>query len=182
MAKTPVVIYFHGLGCTANSEKAAKLRESLPEANFIALNLTGPIGPVSTHEVWRRLSDAINNIDLTDVSKIVFVGISLGGYYARIFGERYDVPYVLINPVTDPEQVKSLVTPEFLVDLKSINSSETTGSLVHLLLGDDDDVIPPEAAQSFFKYKSFCLSKKDDHNFENHWSLVTDLVKKVIEK
>lgn len=182
MTKTPVVIYFHGLGGTSSSEKAARLRENLPGVIFKALDLTGPNGPISTSEVSRRISDTINTIDLTDVSKIVFVGISLGGYYARVFGERYDVPYVLINPVTNPEQVKDFVTPEFLDDLKSINSSETSGPLVHLLLGDDDDVIPPEAAQSFFKYKSFCLSKKDDHNFENHWSLVTDLVKKVIEK
>jgi len=64
------------------------------------------IGEVSgiTYDTFDTFSNILNHIvsQVPDSSDVVFVGTSLGGFWAAHMGRYFGVPSVIINPCTDP--------------------------------------------------------------------------------
>lgn len=98
-----VVVYFHGYGSSANTDKVGRLREALPDCDVYAF----PID-VDPRVSLPSLEHEINMILATDIHRgvrIVFAGTSLGAWYASKLAAAYGVPAVLVNPCYEPSEM-----------------------------------------------------------------------------
>ena len=137
------IVYFHGYGSTPNSDKVKSLSEYV--------DVYAPSIPVKYEEAKVYLEQFLNNIDFSDV---VFVGTSLGGYWATVMAEQFGVPAVIINPSCKPAETLSfynnpILTNEELLKYKELNPTNASNKIV--LLAKDDDVIPYEIAEQKFR-------------------------------
>lgn len=87
-----IYIYLHGFN-SAYDPASTKVHvlSSLGEVIGITYNTFG-----TYEEIFSEISSQIPN------EEVVFVGTSLGGFWAAEMGSRYGVPSVIINPCTDP--------------------------------------------------------------------------------
>jgi len=87
------ILYIHGWGSSfdPHSEKSLSLAQ-IGNVYGIDLDYTQPLN-TTINLVLTALT--VNDIDLV-------VGTSMGGYMANLIGNKYSIPYVMINPAIDP--------------------------------------------------------------------------------
>lgn len=90
-------LYIHGFLSSSKSTKAQVLKQWL-EATGRGDEWCCPDLPVSPLEAVRLLSNIIE----TEKSTVKLVGSSLGGFYATVLAEKYDLKAVVINPAVHP--------------------------------------------------------------------------------
>lgn len=120
-----------------------------------------------------NLSEAIDQIeeqikDLKD-GELVFVGSSLGGYFARFLAEKYHSKSILINPSTDVNQLRGLNKKQIIfhsnkkykLKEKAINSLVKYSTNycskfgILILLDEGDNVI--DFKDTYNKYRNSAL-------------------------
>ena len=94
---TKTILYFHGFKSSSKSSKAQSLK------NFIAKNAknTKIIIP-DLDDNFQNAHNQIEELIRLSGSNIVFMGSSLGGYYASYFSQKLKKKAVLINPAVHP--------------------------------------------------------------------------------
>ena len=94
---TKTILYFHGFKSSSKSSKAQSLK------NFIAKNTknTKIIIP-DLDDNFQNAHNQIEELIRLSGSNIVFMGSSLGGYYASYFSQKLKKKAVLINPAVRP--------------------------------------------------------------------------------
>jgi hypothetical protein len=94
---TKTILYFHGFKSSSKSSKAQSLK------NFIAKNTknTKIIIP-DLDDNFQNAHNQIEELIRLSGSNIVFMGSSLGGYYASYFSQKKKKKAVLINPAVHP--------------------------------------------------------------------------------
>jgi predicted esterase YcpF (UPF0227 family) len=94
---TKTILYFHGFKSSSKSSKAQSLK------NFIAKNTknTKIIIP-DLDDNFQNARNQIEELIRLSGSNIVFMGSSLGGYYASYFSQKLKKKAVLINPAVHP--------------------------------------------------------------------------------
>ncbi|MDB9747147.1 esterase [Gammaproteobacteria bacterium] len=94
---TKTILYFHGFKSSSKSLKAQSLK------NFIAKNTknTKIIIP-DLDDNFQNAHNQIEELIRLSGSNIVFMGSSLGGYYASYFSQKLKKKAVLINPAVHP--------------------------------------------------------------------------------
>ena len=94
---TKTILYFHGFKSSSKSSKAQCLK------NFIAKNTknTKIIIP-DLDDNFQNAHNQIEELIRLSGSNIVFMGSSLGGYYASYFSQKLKKKAVLINPAVHP--------------------------------------------------------------------------------
>lgn len=94
-----LVIYFHGFASNPNGSKVDMLRE----AGFTVFAPEIDIDPdVAEPRLISFIRGVIGAAAIGE--QIVFVGTSLGGFWAARMGELFDGEAVLINPAMRPEE------------------------------------------------------------------------------
>jgi predicted esterase YcpF (UPF0227 family) len=192
-----MIVYLHGFASTGTSPKVDALRE-----RFGVDQVVSPDLPFNPAEVFRIINATVTAFLRTrnEGEKLVFVGTSLGAFYANFFGALYDCPVVLVNPSAYPSETlkarlgsnKNYVTgDEFLVSVAHLEDLDQmrkyvdnnySGQLVNLFLAKDDDVIPYEAALESFKFPAFIKVTEDGgHRFSEHWGMVVDRVEEILK-
>ena len=94
---TKTILYFHGFKSSSDSTKAHNLKK------FIKHNTKNTL--ISIPDLSDSFEDAIEEINklIEDCeTDIVFIGSSLGGYYATYFSQLLNVRAILINPAIPP--------------------------------------------------------------------------------
>lgn len=152
-----MIIYFHGLGSSPESSKVRVLRDRFE-------NVYAPSIPVNAGEAVDSLVEFCRNAILESVekgdTKVIFVGTSLGGFWAAMLGDWFDAKQVLINPAMDPvESLDKYVGPgycdwseqtvvlrpmtEEIID--SYKRFSTVGALAnrHFFIAKNDPVVKP---------------------------------------
>jgi len=187
-----MIVYLHGFGSSGSSPKVDQLRERFGFDSVVSPDL--PFDP----ELVRQLGfDLVNRFIKTRTAneKLIFVGTSLGAFYASYFGHVYDCPIVLVNPSGNPSEtlkaklgtnVNYVTGDEFLVSLAHLDeltkmrkfvTDNYSGSLVSLFVARDDEVIPFESMIENFPYTSKTVVMDDGgHRFTKHWNLILDRV------
>lgn len=174
--QTCIGVYLHGFLSSGNSEKGQWFKAQanlLADANeeLIFDEFITPTYPIKTPQ---ESVEFIENLllNLKDKwHKVVLFGSSMGGYYAQYLGQKYGVPYILINPALRPipvfkEHIGHHVNPSthepFCIDNSYIASLQTydVKSLNNqvpamLLIDTDDEVIDVDyALQAYNPSKS----------------------------
>jgi hypothetical protein len=126
---------------------------------------------------------------------LLFVGTSLGGFYANYFAQTFDAPCVLVNPSTAPHvslaarvgwHVNYATGEPFEVKAEHLRQFEQmharaqglqNDALVHLFLAEDDSVIAHDVALATFPYARHRVVTPDGgHRYERHWDAVVDYI------
>jgi hypothetical protein len=182
-----VIIYFHGFGGSGNSSKADALREA-------GLEVISPDLPMDPLEVENLVYNIVKDHAPKKGSnyKIIFMGTSLGGFYAAYFSACYDSSAILINPAIEPsESLKSrlglnqrsehpyqifMVTEDHLNKFKVMEDyieAELNGHFIHLFLAKDDEVLDANKTLRHFPYvKSSTVTEDGGHKMDKHTSLI----------
>jgi hypothetical protein len=192
-----MIVYLHGFASTGVSPKVDALRERFGSDQVVSPDL--PFDPL---EVKNLIDDLVDKFIATrkQDEKLIFVGTSLGAFYANFFGNLYDCPVVLVNPSAYPNETLStrlgsnrnyVTGDEFFVSLAHLEDLEKmrkhlednySGQLISLFLAKDDDVIPYELSLSAFKFPSFLKVTEDGgHRFNKYWDLVVDRVEEIFK-
>lgn len=197
-----MIVYLHGFGSTGLSPKVDKIVSRFPYEQVMAPNL-----PFDPHEVEQIVLDIVKEYveNKKKNEKLIFVGTSLGAFYARYFSNIYDCPAILVNPSLMPSvtlkqklgvNVNYHTKEEFLVKMCHLNKLEDIANHidlyafkennVHIFLAKDDEVIPYEIALKFFTHgynvSNNQLKVMDDggHRFDKHWDLVLNKIEELI--
>jgi predicted esterase YcpF (UPF0227 family) len=191
-----MIIYLHGFASSGNSDKVVQLRERFGNDKVIAPDL-----PFDPDEVFKLVYDIVYGFmkSREPDEKLIFVGTSLGAFYANYFGHLYDSYAVLVNPSSQPSQtLKDKLGPnrnyftgeEFLVSIAHLDKLDHmreyvrgiySPSLVNLFVAKDDEVIPYESMLEAFPYATTTIMEDGGHRFTDHWHLVVDRVESLLK-
>ena len=190
------IIYLHGFASIGNSDKSAALR-----AKFGAENVAAPDLPVDPDEV----ESIVNQIISQNTSyPVIFVGTSLGGFWAHYFSQKWDAPCVIVNPATNPSVLlrkyidapahnyyKNTPVPVTEKMLEGYAAREawlqqegnTNGSLINMFVATDDAVIDHKFTRAALPHtKLYAVMPNGGHRFMAHWDKVVAAVAGIMKK
>lgn len=157
-----MILNIHGFRSCGDNAKAAFLRDLFPEVQIVS-----PTLPLAPHKALEVLE---SEIERCGKPLEMIVGSSLGGFYAYVLCCRYRVPAVLLNPAVVPfvhlveavGPVENACTGEpgtwtaedclALKDLFCETAYRAEGTLVHVFLTADDEVLEPRLTRAFFRF------------------------------
>ena len=190
-----ILIYLHGLGSRGKSEKSDMLKETLSP---LGISVLAPDLTTEPAEVIKLIKSIIHDLwEERKLEKVVFCGTSLGGFFSTYFGEIFDAPYVVVNPVVRPSIAfqryldhppKSWVTGDDIVFTeKTLADYATMEALIkqpdqnnaHVFLAKDDAVIPYLATAEKWKHSHLTITESGGHRYDSEWNLVIDKVKQL---
>ena len=183
------IVYLHGLGSTGTSTKSAALIREFGEKNVFAPDL--PLDPEQTIDLVSKLVAPL----LKTKEKIVFVGTSLGGFWANYFSNMFQMECIIVNPMLIPGEafinrigtvvknyetgVETIMTAEIV---KSFLSAQTEAAspnvdLITMILAMDDDVIDFRTSIEQLPGCSTIITITGGHRYESLWDNIVDLLK-----
>lgn len=188
----PTIIYLHGFGSTGVSPKSQALIEAFPDADVIAPTL--PITPAA-------IIHAVSEIVHTATSyPIIFVGTSLGGFWANYFAQHFDALAVIVNPATRPAQsLAEKVNKELYnyqtgepitvtsddvfqyTECQALAKANYNGALVHAFFAENDEVIDYTKSIADLKFFKTCtITATGGHRYDENWGQVIETVKSLV--
>ena len=187
------IVYLHGFASTGVSPKSNKLIKEFPNDTIICRDL-----PFSPDEVVALIGDIVHN---TKDFPVIFVGTSLGGFWANYFAQKFDAPCVLVNPSVNPDETMKARVGKTVLNYKTGALIPVTerdverfkffkedaralqnGALVHLFLAKDDDLLDYRTALKEFEHHMSCTVTQDGgHRYDMHWDLVVAHIKHLLD-
>jgi predicted esterase YcpF (UPF0227 family) len=145
------LIYFHGKRKSTESNHTSQTA-LLIQQHFPEVTMVHPVYDTDhCHVALTQLGDVVYEAVMSS-EKVVLVGSSLGGFFAKHFGDKYDLDYLLINPCLDPwDRLAKYETVELnyfkhyrnaMIWNYSQNSVNNENSRKYVVLGKQDDIIP----------------------------------------
>ena len=172
------IFYFHGFASSADSTKALVFQNFIKK-RFPNVQLHVPNIDNSIEKSFVQLEDLVNK----NSTNKLFMGSSLGGFYASYFAEKYNSKAVLINPASNPyrgmemylgKNINYSTNEEFYLskeDLKVLEeknvSSINNPSNYLVLVETGDEVIPFKYTLEFYKGCNFCVVNGGSHSFDS---------------
>lgn len=135
-----VIVYFHGFGSNAKSDKVERLKAMGFETIAFPIDLDPNISIASLVDninLWLIENWAREYID------IWFIGTSLGAWYAHVVGAMFDVNTILINPSLSPQESlkKYGVDSNILENYEKCYVLENLNEKDHVIVSNCDEVI-----------------------------------------
>lgn len=187
-----MIVFFHGFASAGKGFKSDALKKAFGDDKVIAPDLDP-----NPNVVLEQISEIVNNVD--DKEKLVFVGTSLGGFYANFFAALYDCPCVIVNPSTRPTvTMAARIGPNtnlatgavFDVTKAHIDAYEhmeayikqfMNGANISMFLAEDDAVLDYRLAMQDIPFHKFLSVTPDGgHRYEANWDAVIDEVRSII--
>jgi len=157
-----MIVYFHGYGSSKTSEKVSRLKQ---EALFNVYSFDIDIDPeVALRELNHNIDMALIE-DLHNPEEVVFVGTSLGGWWASKMAEIYKCKAVIINPSIDPKM--SLLKYGVSTDICNKYHPLTTSMDYKYFFARCDEVIDSENFRETLISAGYNVTVDDkaDHRF-----------------
>jgi uncharacterized protein len=180
------IVYLHGFGSQGHSTKSDQLRAKFGEDQVVSPDL-----PIDPHQV----KQIIDHIVVSNRSwPLIFVGTSLGGFYAKWAAHHYDCPAVLVNPAVHPSKTlyqwlgknrnygtgkEFELTQSHLDELSRMEkeSTGTNGALIHVFVAQDDEIIPSQDVLAALPHTAHLhVSDEGGHRYETGWPQVVDYI------
>ena len=176
MSKT--ILYFHGFASSSNSNKAKVLKK------YISKNHKNT--EIIIPDLDNNFKLAVSQIHtLIDNAKhpIVFIGSSLGGYYASYFSTKLKTKSVLINPAIPPLKdfemylgenenystgEKFIITPEDIRYIRKMSHKKyANAENTYVLLESGDEVLPYKETAKYFSGSYLDIIYGGSHSYES---------------
>ena len=170
-----VVFYFHGYGSSPETSKVARLRESLPDSEIHAFPIN--IDPrVAIPELCERIESVLLE-DPHREDSVLFVGTSLGGWYAGHLANLYGLPSILINPSCTPSV--SLERYDVPVSVREAYSDLVIPDNAEVFLAEHDEVI--DHSKIMTAGSPITIVPEADHRFDGEpFSLVIERIREIM--
>ena len=172
------IFYFHGFASSADSTKA-KVFDDFIKEKFPTIYLHIPNIDNSIEKSFSQLENLVEE----NAGDRLFIGSSLGGFYASYFAEKFDSKAVLINPASNPylgmemylgENTNYSTNEKFYLtkkDLKVLRLNNVSKikfpSNYLVLIETGDDVIPFKYTLDFYSGCNFCIINEGSHSFDS---------------
>ena len=172
------IFYFHGFASSADSTKAMIFNDFIKE-KFPNIYLHTPNIDNSIEKSFIQLEKLVQENE----GEKLFIGSSLGGFYASYFAEKFDSRAVLINPASNPylgmemylgENTNYSTNEKFYLTNKDLEILELNNvskikfpSNYLVLIETGDDVIPFEYTLDFYSGCNFCIVNGGSHSFDS---------------
>ena len=175
---TKSILYFHGFASSSNSTKAKVLKKYISK-NYKNAEIIIP-------DIDNNFKLAVNQIhDLIDNAKhpIVFIGSSLGGYYASYFSSKFKTKSVLINPAIPPLKdfemylgenenystgEKFIITPENIKYIRKMSYKKyANAENTYVLLESGDEVLNYKETAKYFSGSYLDIIYGGSHSYES---------------
>lgn len=172
------VLYFHGFASSSNSNKAKVLKKYISK-NYKSAEIIIP-------DLDNNFKLAVSQIHiLINRAKypIVFVGSSLGGYYASYFSTKLKTKSVLINPAIPPLKdfeiylgenenyitgEKFTITPEDIRYIRKMSYKKyTNAENTYVLLESGDEVLKYKETAKYFSGSYLDIIYGGSHSYES---------------
>ena len=155
-------LYLHGFLSSGNSEKGQWLKETVNQQNLdknnpVIKELLTPTYPIkSPYASVEKIESLLKEILKDQTKKVVLLGSSMGGYYAQCLGQKYQLPYIMINPALNPTPIfnESLgchtnpatqedfcIDQTYIQELQGFDIEQLNAKIPALLLIDTDDEV-----------------------------------------
>ena len=176
MSKT--ILYFHGFASSSNSNKAKFLKKYISK-NYKNTEIIIP-------DLDNNFKLAVSQINtLIDNAKhpIVFIGSSLGGYYASYFSTKLKTKSVLINPAIPPLKdfemylgenenystgEKFIITPEDIKYIRKMSYKKYANTEnTYVLLESGDEVLHYKETAKYFSGSYLDIIYGGSHSYES---------------
>ncbi len=211
-----ICVYLHGFLSSANSQKGRWLVEQVAKENrqiqetserlakTIFKEIITPTYPISSPvKSVEKIETLLQDLLAEKNHAIVLMGSSMGGYYAQFLGQKYSLPYLMINPALNPkpifmENLGASINPstgeKFVIDEAYLQGIEKFDCTVlnnkiptMLLLDEGDGVIDLPFALA--RYQGVLGSKSVVHSFEggdhafqhldDAWPMIKDFIERL---
>jgi hypothetical protein len=176
MSKT--ILYFHGFASSSNSNKAKVLKK------YISKNHKNT--EIIIPDLDNNFKLAVSQIHtLIDNAKhpIVFIGSSLGGYYASYFSTKLKTKSVLINPAIPPLKdfemylgenenystgEKFIITPEDIKYIRKMSYKKYANTEnTYVLLESGDEVLNYKETAKYYSSSYLDIIYGGSHSYES---------------
>ncbi len=170
------VLYIHGFNSSPQSMKAENTRKYFAE-NYPEINFNCPQIASSPNAAIAQLESIIA---LTPSATWLFMGSSLGGYFATFLAEKYQAKAVLINPAVKPfellkdylgEQINPYtaecyqVKEQHIVELKILEQENISKNNYLVMLQTGDEVLDYQQAVEKYRHCELTIEQGGDHSF-----------------
>lgn len=171
------LLYLHGFLSGPESAKSQQLAAIFAELGQ-SERLFAPQLPAEPQAVMQLLTTWLAEQDLT---QLVVMGSSLGGFFATVVAERYDLPAVLINPAVRPHQLahhflgthryyysaqEVTVTPEMIEALAALEPKSIHPQRYWLMLASGDETLDAQQALAYYRgCRRLDYVEGGDHSF-----------------
>ena len=192
-----ICVYLHGFLSSANSQKGRWLvqqvqaensqtsQASEPFLNPIFKEIIALTYPISNPAESVQKIEALLQAQLAQKKRpIVLMGSSMGGYYAQFLGQKYKLPYIMINPALNPSPIfrqnlgascnpntgeKFIIDEAYIQQLEKYDVTRLDKSIPAMLLMDEGDEVI-DVATALIKYPDKSNFKTEVHVFKggNH--------------
>jgi uncharacterized protein len=174
------IIYLHGFASSGVSPKVDALKARFPDQCIAAPNL--PVEPEAAIAAIRTL---VHDLYRKGEQKFLFIGTSLGGFYAWYSSALYDSPAILVNPAISPGtsleralgKNRNFATgeefewkPEYLQQLRTMGEwvkSNYDPRLVHVAVAMDDAILDAKATIDHFNGSEIDQHETGGHRFDD---------------
>ena len=186
MVKT--ILYFHGFASSSDSDKAKLIKNHISEISK-DIKIFTPDLSNNFQEANNQIIELIKNNE----KDIVFMGSSLGGYYANFFADINNSKAILINPAIPPLKgfdeylgenenystgEKFNVSKEDIKFLRSLVVKEFNNQKnVLILLESGDEVLDYAEAAKYFKGSNIDITFGGSHSYESMANKLEKIVK-----
>ena len=168
-------LYLHGFNSSDSSIKYKRLKKFLSEKNIKIICPNLHYCPLT----------AIKQIELVIKKKKILkiIGSSLGGFYAIYFGNKLNIPTMVINPALEPDRsLLSYVGPQknlytkkryifrqkYLYYLSKIKQSKIKNKKTTILIQSiKDELLPWTHSRDFFKGCKSIFINNGNHGLED---------------
>lgn len=177
-------LYLHGFLSSGNSEKGQWLKkivnqQNLEQANDVFNEIVTPTYSIkSPYASVSQIESLLKKMLDDKTKKVVLLGSSMGGYYAQYLGQKYHLPYIMINPALNPSPIfnenlgchinpatheKFCIDEAYIDELQGFNVNQLNREIPALLLIDtDDEVIDVD----------YALNRYESSSCESQFSMV----------
>lgn len=189
-----VIVVVHGFAGAGMGDKYMKLTAKYSKNEEIKV-----ISPSFSHVPSEAIVEIDEIVQKYKKKNLIFIGTSLGGFYANYAHRRYGVKSILINPVTDPRIMMLCVGTrksygsgeeftftaddvEYLVNLEAQVRAmgDVNKDNCYVFVGRQDMLLDSEATKKYFA--GYLLLEVDaDHRFTNKFHLVMYKVDEMME-
>lgn len=168
-----VLVYCHGYNSSATTDKVQRLKDEGYEVHAWNININPDI---SIPELTEKVDDLLMDHMHQDI-QLIFVGTSLGGWYANVLGDVFDTPAVCVNPASSPRN--QLLKVGASEEVANLYDDAIFGENHYVVVAEDDDVIPVNE-EVFHNAAKFILSETGGHRFNGkEFQIVLDLIKEL---
>lgn len=163
------VVYFHGYGSSSKTDKVVGLAQNFD-------SVAAPDIPIDFDDASVYLTNWINDLK-SDGRSLLFVGTSLGGYWASRMSAQFKIPAVIINPSCTPSSTLSRYGVDATVISKYPNLVVSSDVPRIVLLAQDDDMLDYNFAAKLFANKAHVkLFKSGGHCFQDINTISSNIV------